>query len=93
MDFLVELETRLPPEMPAAERESLLARESARGRELRESGVIGSIWRLPGRRANIGVWTAPDPGTLHAAISSLPAWPWMTVTVTALAEHPLMRPS
>ena len=25
MDFLVELETRLPPEMPAAERESLLA--------------------------------------------------------------------
>lgn len=90
MDFLVELETRLPPEMPAAERESLLAREFARGRELRDSGVIGGIWRLPGRLANVGVWTAPDPGALHLAISSLPLWPWMTVTVTVLAEHPLM---
>jgi muconolactone D-isomerase len=93
VDFLVELETRLPPEIPATDRKSLRARESARGRELRESGVIAAIWRLPGRLANVGVWTAPDSSALHTAISSLPAWPWMTVTVTALAEHPLMRES
>ncbi|MCU1682320.1 MAG: Muconolactone delta-isomerase [Amycolatopsis sp.] len=90
MDFLVELETRLPPEMPAPDRKSLLARELVHGRELRASGVIDAIWRLPGRLANVGVWRAPDANALHEAIAGLPAWPWMTVTVTVLAEHPLM---
>jgi muconolactone D-isomerase len=88
--YLVELETRLPPDMPAAEREALLAREAQRGARLRDDGVIVGIWRLSGRRANIGSWDAPDAGALHDALTSLPAWPWMTVTVTALAAHPLM---
>jgi muconolactone delta-isomerase len=47
VDFLVQLETRLPPTMPPDERAALLARESERGRELRDAGVITAIWRLP----------------------------------------------
>jgi muconolactone D-isomerase len=90
MDFLVQLETTLPADMPPSDRETLLDRDAARGRELFESGMITGIWLVPGTLANVGVWSAADPDAVHAAIASLPAWPWSTVTVTALATHPLM---
>jgi muconolactone D-isomerase len=92
MDFLVELSTALPPTWLPEIRDELLAREAARGAELRESGVLRALWRLPGRLANVGIWSVPDTGALHAALTSLPAWPWMTVRVTALAPHPLFTP-
>jgi muconolactone D-isomerase len=87
--YLVQLETALPPLMAESERDALLAREAVRGAELRDDGTIQHIWRLPGRLANVAVWSAADPAALHDAICSLPAWPWMTVTVTCLASHPL----
>lgn len=90
MEFLVQLETTLPPELPASERELLLAAESARGRELVADGTISRIWRLPGRLANVGIWSTPDSESLRDALTSLPLWRWMTVTVTPLATHPLM---
>jgi muconolactone D-isomerase len=90
MDFLVKLEIRLPADMSLEDRLKLLDREAERGQELFESGMITGIWRLPGELANVGIWSAADPDTLHAAIASLPAWPWMTVTVSALSTHPLM---
>ncbi|WP_328623734.1 muconolactone Delta-isomerase family protein [Streptomyces sp. NBC_00353] len=90
MEFLVRLETQLPATMSPAERNALLERESAQGRELRRDGVIKAIWRLPGRLANVGIWTVDGAEALHSALASLPAWPWMTVTVTTLAAHPLM---
>jgi muconolactone D-isomerase len=90
MQFLVQLETTLPPELPDDERAALLAAEAERGRELRRDGVIASIWRLPGRLANVGIWEVAAPDELHDAVTSLPLWRWMTVTVTPLARHPLM---
>jgi muconolactone D-isomerase len=89
MRFLVRLETTLPPEMPEDERQALLAAELQRGQELVAAGAIEHIWRLPGRLANVGVWSAADPDDLHAALTSLPLWRWMTVQVEALAAHPL----
>jgi muconolactone delta-isomerase len=41
----------------------------------------------PGRWANWGLWEAEDATALHEAISSLPLWPWMSVTVHPLAVH------
>jgi muconolactone D-isomerase len=89
MDFLVEIAVTLPADMAAAPRAALLERERARGRELRAAGLLQRIWRLPGRLANVGVWTALDADVLHAALTSLPLWPYAEVTVTALARHPL----
>lgn len=79
----------LPPEMDEQTRRDLLDRERALGLELRESGTIVRIWRIPGRLANVGVWRCADATELHSAVSSLPLFPWMTVGVTALAVHPL----
>lgn len=89
MEFLVRLSTTLPAEWSGERRAELLALEAARGRELRAAGTIAAMWRLPGQLANVGIWRAESPGALHDAISSLPAWRWMIVDVTALAPHPL----
>ncbi|MCO8274657.1 muconolactone Delta-isomerase family protein [Actinoplanes sp. TRM 88003] len=86
---MVRLETTLPSGMPEEERAALLAAELRRGRELVAAGTIDHIWRLPGRLANVGVWSVADADELHAVLGSLPLWRWMTVGVEALASHPL----
>lgn len=90
-EFLVEIEIELPPSTPDDERAALLAAEAARGRELRDAGSIVRMWRVPGRRANVGIWSAADASELHEAISSLPLFPWMSVQVRPLADHYLMQ--
>ena len=47
------------------------------------------IWRLPGRFANVSLYRTGDATELHAALTSLPLWPWMRIRVEALAVHPL----
>jgi muconolactone D-isomerase len=89
MEFLVQIELALPADMPAERARALREAEAVRGRELRAAGTIARIWRLPGRTANVGVWRAADATELDAAIASLPLHPWMSVTVCALATHPL----
>jgi muconolactone D-isomerase len=90
-EFLVEIEIELPPSTPADERAALVAAEAARGKELRDAGSIVRMWRIPGRRANVGIWRADDASALHELVSSLPLFPWMNVQVRPLADHYLMR--
>jgi len=87
MRFLVQIEVNLPPTMPEAERDSLLERERVRGNELKQTGSIQDIWRVPGRLANVGIWDAANATALHEALVSLPVWPWTEVVVTPLADH------
>jgi muconolactone D-isomerase len=87
VEFLVEIEVRLPPDLPAAERTRLLEEEQVRGRELKDAGTIVRIWRIPGRTANVGVWSAADATALHEALTSLPVFAYAEARVTALATH------
>ena len=89
MEFLVEIEVSLPPDMEEERRAALLAAELERGRELRRTGAIARIWRVPGALRNVGVWEAADATELHALIASLPAFPWLRAEVTPLALHPV----
>jgi muconolactone D-isomerase len=89
VEFLVEIDIRLPHEFGPEERDELAKKESARGAALADSGTIRAIWRVPGRLANRGIWSAPDATALHEAIVSLPMWPFMNVAVTPLARHGL----
>ncbi|MPZ74355.1 MAG: muconolactone delta-isomerase [Nitriliruptorales bacterium] len=86
-EYLVQMQVNIPPEMPPERLEELRAREKRRGLQLRTEGTIQRVWRVPGRVANIGYWQAPDATVLHEKISSLPMFPWLDVTVTALAQH------
>ncbi len=88
MDFLVHIEVRWPPHGDSDVRDQLVEAEAARAVELADLGIIKRLWRIPGRRANYGLWAAEDATALHAAISSLPFYPWLDVEVIPLAEHP-----
>jgi len=92
VEFLVQITTVLPPDMPQAERDELVAAERRRGRELMDAGVIRGIWRVPGGLRNVGIWEAADATDLHDLIVSLPASPWFSAEVTPLAVHPLNHP-
>ena len=89
MRFLVRLEANLE-DLDPADLDRLNAAETARGLELREAGVIEQIWRLEGRRANVGVWNLPDRAALDAALDSLPLRRWLKVVeVEVLLPHPV----
>jgi muconolactone D-isomerase len=89
VEFLVRIEVGLPPDMPEDRRRQLLEAEAVRGRELIAAGSLVRIWRVPGRRANVSLYRAADATELHALIASLPLYPWLEVSVEALATHPL----
>jgi muconolactone D-isomerase len=89
VDFLVEIEVRLPSDLDEAVRTRLLNDELVRGKILADAGLLRAIWRVPGRLANRAIWTAADATALHVALISLPLWPYMDVVVTPLAHHPL----
>ncbi len=88
MEFLVHIEIRWPADGDPQRLADLTAAERARGAELVEAGVIRRLWRIPGRRANWGVWEAEDATALHAALASLPMFPYLDVEVIPLAAHP-----
>lgn len=88
MEFLVHIEVRWPPDGDQGERARLVEAEAKRASELADLGIIKRLWRIPGRRANYGLWSAEDATALHDAISSLPYFPWLDVEVIPLAEHP-----
>lgn len=86
MEFLVRMEFALTS-LPDEEVRRLTEAESARASQLAQAGVLCRVWRLPGRRANFGLWDAPDATALHEALTSLPMWPFAEVEVWPLARH------
>ena len=88
MEFLVHIEVGWPAGGDAAELDRLSAAERARAAELVKEGLLKRLWRIPGRRANWGLWEADNATALHAAIGSLPLFPWLTVDVHPLGAHP-----
>jgi muconolactone delta-isomerase len=82
MDFLVQME------VTAQVGDELLQAEAVRARELAAAGILRRLWRVPGRRANWGIWVAATTDELHAALASLPLFPYLSITVHPLATHP-----
>jgi muconolactone D-isomerase len=85
MDFLVRVDFARAYELPEDERVALIERERSTGRELLSQGMIRQLWRLPGTRTNIGIWSAADADALEEALASLPIRPYSEIQVTALA--------
>ncbi|MFE0424905.1 muconolactone Delta-isomerase [Streptomyces sp. NPDC058953] len=89
MEFLVNIRIDWPHGMDPEQKEAVSTAERRRAAELAADGRLVRMWRVPGRTENWGLWRAADPTELHDIISGLPVWPWMTVTVHALARHPV----
>lgn len=87
MEFLVQMEVGTIDGDPSVETQ-LRAREAERARELASAGVLERLWRIPGRRANWGIWHAKDADELQKALASLPLFPYMKIAVHPLECHP-----
>lgn len=88
MEFLVRIEIVWPPDAPTEDRERIFAEELAAGQRLAAQGKLRRLWRIPGRWANWSLYDVRDATELHAALTSLPLYPWMDIEVHALADHP-----
>jgi muconolactone D-isomerase len=87
MEFLINIKIEWPEGMDPELKERISVHEREVAAELAKKGHLIRMWRTPGRRENWGLWQAKDATQMHEIISSLPVWPWMNVTVHALARH------
>jgi muconolactone delta-isomerase len=88
MDFLVYMEVTGRIDGGNEALAVLLEQEAERARILSAAGILLRLWRVPGRRANWGIWRATTADELHSAIASLPLFSYLAVTVHPLATHP-----
>jgi muconolactone D-isomerase len=88
VEFIVRLQVNWPSDGDPAELVRLTKSEHDRAVELAAAGILKRLWRIPGRRANWGLWEAPGPTELHAALTSLPFFPWLDAEVHAVGAHP-----
>ncbi|MFD7159568.1 muconolactone Delta-isomerase [Kribbella sp. NPDC059898] len=88
MLFHVRMDVHLPPDLPTETRTDLIAREKARAIELQQQGVWPELWRIVGEYANFSIFDVASNDDLHTLLSSLPLFPYMTIHVTPLADHP-----
>jgi muconolactone D-isomerase len=86
-EFLVWIRNELPASTSAEERARLVEAERVRVAELVEGGTVQRLWRVAGRRENVGIFVAPTPSALHVALESLPMYPYLKITVVPLADH------
>ncbi|MFF8609509.1 muconolactone Delta-isomerase [Streptomyces sp. NPDC015346] len=88
MLFAVKMDVGIPHDLEPEVREDLVTREKSYCRELQKSGVWVHIWRCAGQYANLSVFDVTDNEELHRLLWQLPLFPYMTITVIPLANHP-----
>ena len=88
MLFQVQMDVRLPHDMPAAQTEALKKTERERAQALMRQGTWRHLWRVAGRWANVSVFDVSGANELHELLSTLPLFPFMRIEVTALCRHP-----
>ena len=88
MLYHVRMDVRPPHGMDPAEFDRLKAAEKERAQALQREGKWAHLWRIAGQYANISVFDVESHDELHAILSTLPLFPFMTVKVTPLARHP-----
>jgi muconolactone D-isomerase len=93
MLFHVRMDVAIPHGLDPDERARLLATERARALELQRSGKWVHLWRVVGQYSNISGFDVADGGELHEILWNLPLFPFMTIKVTPLTEHPSALPA
>lgn len=88
MLYMVQMQVNVPPGLPAAEFDAIKAREKAYAQDLQRSGQWRHLWRVVGEYANVSIFDVAGNDELHQLLAGLPLFPYMTLKVTPLAQHP-----
>ncbi len=88
MLYLVHMVVDIPSTLAPEEAARIKAEEKAYSQELQRNGQWPHLWRVVGEYANYSVFDVQSNDELHDTLSKLPLFPFMKITVTALAQHP-----
>ncbi|MCQ4321234.1 muconolactone Delta-isomerase [Stutzerimonas stutzeri] len=88
MLFLVHMQVNIPHDPDPTAAAALIAEEKAYSQELQRDGRWRHLWRVVGQYANYSVFDVAGNDELHLMLSALPLYPYMTLEVTPLAQHP-----
>jgi muconolactone D-isomerase len=86
--YAVRMDVALPHGMDPDVRTDTLARERTYCRDLQRAGEWVSIWRCVGQYSNLSIFDVADNERLHEKLWNLPLFPYMTIEITPLAQHP-----
>ena len=87
MLFAVTMDVNLPPDLDPGARADTLAREKAYSQETSAVIILDHLG-LAGRFANLSIFEVDSHEELHDILWNLPLFPYMTIEVTPLAQHP-----
>jgi muconolactone D-isomerase len=93
MLFHVKMDVAIPHDIDPGRRAELIRAEKTRALELQTKGTWVHLWRIVGQYSNISIFDVRDTAELHNLLWSLPLFPFLTVHVTALTEHPSALPA
>lgn len=88
MLFQVEMDVRIPHDLPTERADALKKAERERAQALQTAGTWRHLWRHAGRYANTSIFDVGSTQELHDILSTLPLFPFMDIRVTALCRHP-----
>ena len=88
MLFQVEMQVNIPHDADPGRIEALKAAEKARAQALMQAGTWRHLWRHVGQYRNTSIFDVESGQALHDILTSLPLFPFMTITVTPLCRHP-----
>ncbi|WP_311215387.1 MULTISPECIES: muconolactone Delta-isomerase [unclassified Arthrobacter] len=88
MLYLVRMDVSIPPQIPAAEVAAAKTNEKERSQELQRDGRWLHLWRVVGQYANYSIFDVDSHDQLHDLLQTLPLYPYMTIDVIPLAQHP-----
>ena len=88
MLFHVHMDVRLPHDLLPDKADALKKVERERAQELQRQGKWRHLWRIAGRYSNVSIFNVSSAEELHDILSTLPLFPFMEITVSALCRHP-----
>jgi muconolactone D-isomerase len=88
MLYMVEMTVELPTDLGTEQTETLIAAERKYAQELQRQGKWRHLWRVTGRYANVSIFDVESQDALHEALTRLPLWPYLKISITPLSKHP-----
>lgn len=88
MLFAVKMDVNIPNDLDREVVAETIATEKAYSQQLQRDGEWVHIWRLVGQYSNLSVFDVRDNDRLHEILWNLPLFPYMSIEVTPLAQHP-----
>lgn len=88
MLFMVEMQVNIPMSLDPGIADALKKEEKEMSQRLQREGKWRDLWRVVGQYANVSIFNVASNDELHQLLSALPLYPFMSIRVTPLAQHP-----